>query len=119
MHQYQPTIIETGFLFKRLLIQLAFLLNELKQNWIQFKKDPVTFTKTIKRDAGKRLRTLLSNPNLVPAALTAVAAIVCVTAITLIVDRKTRRPVDDAINAENQELVILDVSKPIESTNKP
>jgi TonB family protein len=119
MHQYQPTIIETGFLFERLFIQLAFLLHELKQSWIQFKKHPLTFTKTITRDAGRRLRTLLSSPHLVPAALTAVAAIVCVIAIALLVDRKTRRPVDDAINTEKQELVMLDVSKPLDSTNKP
>ncbi len=119
MHQYQPTIIESGFLFERLFIQLAFLLHELKQSWIQFKKHPITFTRTITRDAGRRLRTLLSSPHLVPAALTAVAAIVCVIAIALLVDRKTRRPVDDAINTEKPELVMLDVSKPLDSTNKP
>jgi protein TonB len=51
--------------------------------------------------------------------LTAVAAIVCVIAIALVVDEKTRRPVDDAISAERQELVMLDVSKPLDSINKP
>ena len=119
MHQYQPTIIETGFLFKRLLIQLAFLLNELQQSWIQFKLHPITFSKTITRDAVRRLRSLLLNPNLVPAVLTAVAAIICVIAIALLVDRKTPRPVGDAINTENKEIVILEGSKPLDSTNKP
>ncbi len=119
MHQYQPTIIETGFLFERLFIQLAFLREELKQNWIQFKKDPITFSKTFTREAGYRLRALLSSPNVVPAVLTAVAAIVCVIAIALIVDRKTPRPGGDLISAGNQELVILDVSEPLDSTNKP
>jgi TonB family protein len=118
MRQYQPTIIETGFLFERLLTQLAFLRDELKQSWIQFKNDPLTFSTTIARDAVHRLRTLLSSPNLVPAALTAVAAIICVIAIALLVDRKTRRPGEDVISAETPELVLLDVSKPPESTNK-
>jgi TonB family protein len=118
MHQYQPTIIETGFLFERLLIQLAFLRDEVKQGWIQFKKNPITFSKTLARDVVHRLRTLISSPNLVPAALTAVAAIVCVIAIALVVDRKTHRPVESLISAQDQELVMLDVSKPLDSTNK-
>jgi len=45
MHQYQPTIIETGFLFERLLIQLAFVRDELKQSWMEFKKNPITLAK--------------------------------------------------------------------------
>lgn len=118
MHQYQPTIIETGFLFERLFIQLAFLRDELKQSWIRFKNDPITFSKTITRDLLQRLRTLPSSPNLVPAALTAVAAIICVIAIALLVDRKTQRHGEDAITVENQELVMLDVSKPLDATKE-
>jgi len=118
MHQYQPTIIETGFLFERLLIQLAFFRDELKQGWIEFRKNPITFSKTITRDGARRLRTLISSPNLVPAVLTAVAAIVCVIAIALVVDRKTHPTGQDVISAEEQKLVMLDVSKPLDSTNK-
>lgn len=118
MHQYQPTIIETGFLFERLLIQLAFLRDELKQSWIQFRKNPIRFSKTNARDVVHRLRTLISSPNLVPAVLTAVAAIVCVIAIALVVDRKTHPTGQAVLKAEDQELVMLDVSKPPESTNK-
>jgi protein TonB len=119
MHQYQPTIIETGFLFERLLIQLAFLCDELKQGWIEFRKNPITFSKTIMRDCVHRVRKVISSPNLVPAVLTAVAAIVCVIAIALVVDRKTHPTGQDVISAQDQELVMLDVSKPLDSTNKP
>jgi TonB family protein len=101
------------------LIQLAFFRDELKQSWIQFKKDPITFSRATTRDILHHLRTLISSPNFVPAALTAVAAIVCVIAIALLVDKKTSRPGADPINAENEELVVLDVSKPLDSTNKP
>ena len=117
MHQYQPTIIETGFLFERLLIQLAFVRDELNQSWIHFKKHPITFSKTITSELLTRLRTLLSSPNLVPAVLTPVAAIICVIAIALLVDKKTQHAGKDVI-AEKQDLVFLDVSKPLESTNK-
>src|ERR1044071_6054353 len=117
MHQYQPTIIETGFLFERLLIQLAFLRDELKQSWIQFKKHPITFSKTITSELLNRLRTLLSSPNFVPAVLTAVAAIICAIAIALLVDKKTRRAGEDAI--AEKELVILSLSNSPDSANKP
>jgi protein TonB len=112
MHQYQPTIIESRFLFERLLTQLAFLRDE-------FKNDPSTFSKTIVRDVFHRLRTLITSPNLVPAVLTAVAAIICVVAVAFLIDRKTQHHGQHSSNAENEELVILDVSKPLESTNKP
>lgn len=119
MHQYQPTIIETGFLFARLLSQLAFLRDELKQSWIQFRKNPITFSKTTTRDLFHRSRTLISSPNVVPAALTAVAAIMCLVAIAILIDRKTQRPGEDPIITGNDELVMLDLSKPSDSTTKP
>jgi len=119
MHQYQPTIIETGFLFERLLIQLVFLRDELKQSWIELKNNPITFSKTTSRDLFRRLRTLISSPNLIPATLTAVAAITCVIAIALLVDRKTETIAEDTMIAGKEDLVILEVSKPLDSTNKP
>ena len=119
MHQYQPTIIETGFLFERLVTQLAFLRDELKQSWIQFKTNPIVFSKTISRDVMRRLRTWIASPNLVPAVLTAVAAIICVIAIAVLVDRKTHHSIGDTISAENADLVFLNLSKPPDSTNKP
>ena len=118
MHQYQPTIIETGFLFERLLLQLAFLREELKQSWIRFKTNPITFSKTTMRDFLNRLKKLISSPNVVPAMLTAVAALICVIAIALVVDRKTHAS-GNTLNVEKQELVFLDVPKPLEATNKP
>ena len=43
-YEYQPTIIESRLLIERLAIQLAFLKNELKRSWIDFKTDPAAFT---------------------------------------------------------------------------
>ena len=118
MHQYQPTIIETHFLLERLLIQIAFFGDELKQSWIEFKKNPTTFSKTLGRDLLQQLRAVISSPNLIPAALTAVATITCVIAIALLIDRRTPHPGADLINAGTADLVMLDVSKPLDATNK-
>jgi len=119
MHQYQPTIIETGFLLQRLLIQFAFLRDELKQSWIELKKNPITFSKTATRRAVHRLRTLLSTPNVIPATLTAVAAITCVILVVVLFDKTRSRTPELAANAGNQDVVIMNFPKPLDSTNKP
>lgn len=119
MHEYQPTIIETGFLLERLLIQIAFLRDELKRSWIEFKKNPVTFSKTAKHRIVHRLRTILSTPNVIPATLTAVAAITCAILVVVLFDKTASRPGELTANAGDEEVVIMDVSKPLDSTNKP
>ena len=118
MHQYQPTIIETGFLLQRLLIQVAFLRDELKQSWIELKKNPITFSKTATRRAVHRLRTLLSTPNLIPATLTAVAAITCVILVVVLFDKARSRTQELAANPDSEEVVVMDFAKPTDSTNK-
>ena len=119
MHEYQPTIIDTRLLLGRLLLQISFLRDELKQSSIEFKKNPVTFSKSITRRTVHRLRTLLTTPNVIPAMLTAVAAITCVILVVVLFDRAASTPPEIAGNLEKEELVILDVSKPLDSTSKP
>ena len=112
MHQYQPTIIETRSLLARLLIEIASLRDEFTNN-------PANFIRTMARQIVQRLRTFLRTPNLIPATLAAVAAITCVILIVVLFDRKTANPGDLAANAENEEIVFMDVSKSVDSTNKP
>ncbi len=119
MHQYQPTIIETGFLLERLLIQIAFLRDELKRSWIEFKNNPITFTKSLTRHIFRRLRTFLSKPHVLPATLTAVAAITCAILVVVLFDKTTSKHGDVAAKDETEEVVFMDVSKPLDSTNKP
>ena len=119
MHQYQPTIIETRLLFERLLIQIAFLRDELKRSLIEFQKDPITFSKSMSRQIAHRLRTFVSTPYVMPATLAAVAAIACLTLVIVLYDQSASAPPQVAANAENEEVTILDVSKPPDSTSKP
>ena len=119
MHQYQPTIIETGFLLERLLVQIAFLRDELKRSWIEFKNNPITFSQTTKRRITQRLRTLLSTPHVLPATLAAVAAITCAILVVVLFDKTASRPGDIVANAGDEEVVIMDVAKPVDSTNEP
>jgi TonB family protein len=118
MHQYQPTIIETGFLLQRLLIQIAFLRDELKQSWIELKKNPITFSKIATRRIVNRLRTWLATPNVIPATLTAVAALTCVILIVVLFDKTRSTTPELASNPENADVVIMDFAKPVDSTNK-
>jgi TonB family protein len=119
MHQYQPTIIETRLLFERLLIQIAFLQDELKRGLIEFQKDPVTFSKTTSRRLVHHLRKSLSTPNVIPATLTAIAAITCVILIVVLHDKTASKPLQVAANAQHDEVSIIDISKPPDATSKP
>ena len=119
MHQYQPTIIETRLLFERLLIQTAFLRDDLKRSLIEFANNPVTFSKTTTRRLVDRVRTLIATPNMIPATLTAIAAITCVILVVVLFDNGASKRNEVAANAETEEVVIIDISKPLDSTNKP
>lgn len=118
MRQYQPTIIESRSLLTRLLIQIAFLRDELKRSWIEFKNNPSMFSRTMSRNIVHRLRTFLSIPNVIPATTTAVAAITCVILVVVLFDKTASRPLDVAANGGDDEVVILDGSKPLDVTNK-
>jgi TonB family protein len=119
MHQYQPTIIETRSLLARLLIQIAFLGDELRRSWIEFKNNPSMFSRTLSRHIVQRLRTFLSTPNVIPATLTAVAAITCVILVVALFDKTASGSPDVTANAGDEEVVFLKASEPLHSTNKP
>jgi hypothetical protein len=119
MRQYQPTIIEIRSLLARLLIQIAFLRDELKRSWIEFKNNPSTFSRTMTQHIVHRLRTFLATPNVIPATLTAVAAITCVILVVVLFDKRAAGSPDVAANNGDEEVVFLDGSKPLDSTNKP
>ena len=119
MHQYQPTIIETRSLLARLLVQITFLRDEVRRSWIEFKNHPVIFSRTMSRDIVHRLRTFLSTPNVIPATMTAVAAIACVILVVVLFDKTASGSPDVAANNGDEEVVILDTSKPLDSTDKP
>jgi TonB family protein len=110
-HEYQLTIIETGLLINRLAIQIAFLRDEVK-------RDPLGFAKSALRDLVDRLRRLLSTPNVKPALLTAVAVITCVMLVAILFDKNRSQPAENNAVAEKPELVMLDVSKPLDPTDK-
>ena len=119
MHEYQPTIIETRFLLERLLTQIAFLRDELKRSCIEFKRNPIDFATKTTRSLFHRLRTFLSTPNVIPATLAAVAAITCAVLIVVLFDRAASKPGEVAATAEDEEVVLVDFSKPLDSKDKP
>ena len=117
MHEYQPTIIETRSLFERLLIQIAFLRDELRRSWIEFTKNPVEFTANTTQHLFLRLRTLLSTPNVIPATSIAVAAITCAILVVVLFDKTAPNSRDVVAAVKNDELTMLHFSKPLDSTN--
>jgi TonB family protein len=112
-HEYQPTIIECRPLISRLAVQLAFLKDELKRSWPEFKKNPLACTKTKMREL---LQVLRSSPNAIPATLAALVALACAVVMLLMIDKSTR--VTDRVRLEEDaEIVFMDVKNPAEPMN--
>jgi TonB family protein len=107
-YEYQPTIIESRLLIRRLAIQLAFLNNELKRGWVDFKKDPVPFGTYLTHSIVRRLEKLLSTANVI--------AITAVTVVVIVVLMVERRLQEKAGVEPPSEIVLLNVAKPLDST---
>lgn len=112
-YEYQPTIIETRPLLSRLAIQLAFLREELKRSWPEFKKNPVACTKAKTREL---LQVLRSSPNAIPGTIAAVVAITCGIVMLLVAPRGTGTT-DYAMNEEQPEIVFTNLTNPLEGGN--
>ena len=113
-HEYQPTIIETRFLIERLVLQLAHLREELKQNWSEFKRNPRKFLTCLLRELLAHLKKFFTTPYVLRASSTAVTAVACLVVIVLLVDRAASRHADETQNADQEpEVVLLKVERPI------
>ena len=108
--EYQPTIIETGLLIERLAIQFAFLREELKRNWIDFKRNPIKFLTSMIYALRRRIRNLLSTPHFLSATSTAITIIVCVVVAALLFE-KTVSKRELAVAEPPLEIVMLNVPK--------
>lgn len=114
VHEYQPTIIETGLLLERLAIQIKFLNNELKRSWVELKKDPLGFGRRSSVDLHCRLKKFLSTTNALPACATAVAVITSAVVIVVLIDRSTLTFAGNPLNSDDSdsEVVLLDIDPP-------
>ena len=117
-HVYQPTIIETRTLLRRLVIQLSFAKMELEQGWIDCGKDPVVFTRLCARNFYSGFKKLLTTPNVVPACAAAIVAVTFLVTVALLIERAA--PLRDELAANEEEskgvdIVIFDLSRRTDS----
>lgn len=112
-HHYQPTIIESALLFKRLSIQFAFLKNELKRSWPEFKNDPIGFTKKSAYRFVRFLKSNASRPYTLVACASAVAALAFMLTIVWLVNTSTPQ-VNNPADGPSIEVTLLDVAAPPE-----
>ena len=112
-HHYQPTIIESALLLKRLAIQFVFLKNELKRSWPQFKNDPVYFTKLSAHRFARLLKTTSTKPYALAACASAVVALTFMLTMVLLVNSRTPQ-LSKAADGPPLEVTVLDVAAPPE-----
>lgn len=111
-YEYQPTIIESRLLLKRLVVQLAFLEKELKRSWVEFKTDPVAFTTRSTQNIQSALKQFIATPNTRYACATALMAITGVVIVAFVLQSARSSVVETAgdLNDPPVELVMLDVA---------
>jgi TonB family protein len=120
-HEYQPTIIESRVLIRRLATQLAILREEMKQGWIDCNRDPITFIKWSIQDLFNRFRKLLAEPNVVPSLAAALVTVACLITIVLLVDRSARAREHVAVKEEENsydEIFYMEVHRPANSIGR-
>ena len=104
---YQPTIIETGLLLERLAIQIAFVREELKRNWIEFKRNPRKFLASLIQALQQRLRKLFSTPYFPRATATAITVVFSVVVAVLSIEGVTAKRAHTSKNDEPPPLEIV------------
>jgi TonB family protein len=116
-HEYQPTIIETRFLIERLAIQLALLRDELKTNWIVFKRNPLKFLPCLTSEFLAHLKKFFATPYVLRASSTAVVAVVCLVVVVLLVEKSVSTSGQELKNDEPVEMIVLNLEKPTPKDN--
>ena len=113
-HEYQPTLIETPLLIKRLVIQIAFFRNELQRRWIYCDRNPLAFGRWLVTNFGRRLLQCVSQPHFVSAVVTAFAVIACSVALLLLIGRAQSKPVENVLDTigEPLDVVVMDLATP-------
>jgi len=113
-HEYQPTIIETRLLIERLAGQIAIIRDELKLNWIEFKRNPVTFVTCLIGKLLVQLKKFCATPYALRGLSTAITAVACLIVIAILIDRSGLRPGHETDTAEQEplELVLPNIEKP-------
>jgi TonB family protein len=108
VYEYQPTIIESGLLLRRLAIEIGFFKTELRRACADFKRDPGQFTTNTIRDLARRVRALA---HALPATSIALVLVTIVIAVALLVDRRKADSTASTADEENSEVVMLDPTK--------
>ena len=115
VHEYQPTIIESGLLLRRLAIEFAFLKTELKHAWIDCRNNPQQFIDQTIRGLFKRSRAMA---HALPAASIALVVVAIAISVALLVDRKNHELTESKPDEIESEFVMLDVSNQADAQAK-
>jgi len=107
VNEYQPTIIESGFLLSRLAVQIDFLKTELKRASIEFQEHPKQFTKQAIHDFFKRSRAIV---HAIPATSIALMVVGLAVTMALLIDRRKAESIAGIDDLAKPEIVMVDLS---------
>lgn len=107
VNEYQPTIIESGLLIRRLAREVEFFKTEVKAAWVDFQDHPKQFTKQTIRDFCNRSRAMV---HVIPATSIALIVVGLTVTMALVIDRGKAASIATAEDDPKPEIVMLNVS---------
>jgi|SRR5687767_2575046 len=108
VNEYQPTIIESGLLLRRLAIEFAFLKTEVKHAANDLRNNPKDFGTRAIRGLFKRSRAMA---HALPATSIALLVIGIAISVTLLIDRRNHQSTQSTQDGTEAELVMLDLTR--------
>lgn len=107
VNEYQPTIIESGLLLRRLAGEIQFLKTELKRAWIDCKMNPQEFAARAIDILVERARAMVQA---IPATSIALVIVAIAVSMALLVDHKKGGSATSTDDELAPEVVMLDVA---------
>ena len=107
VNEYQPTIIESGFLLRRLAEEIEFLRTELRRAWIDCRANPREFAARAINILVERARGAVYA---IPATSIALVIVAIAVSTALLVDHKRAASTTSIDDALPPEIVIFDVA---------
>jgi len=110
-HEFSLTIINESGLIRRLLSEFQYVLEQAKNAWPSFKREPINFPRQLLADMIHYLKYSLARQHVFPAWLTALLLICFAVFSVVFLDRGQRAPSQILSLEELSDVAILDLSR--------
>lgn len=87
VHEFKLTMVSERGLIARLAIELEFVLDQVRESWPSFKRNPIAFTGNQLSELKKVLKNTLARPHVLSGSLTAVLLLSAIILSVLVLEK--------------------------------